>query len=530
MTRPATYVWAALAGAVIPTLILIALSLRATGGIWEYALDDVYIHLAMSESVARGEYGVNAGEPASASSSILYSYLLAPLAGTPLHVWWPLVLGLLGLIAFALLWGRVMAEAAAMASPGVQWMPLVMAVAAPVFLNVPALSVIGMEHILHVAATLAVLVGLLDMARTGRIGWLLVAGLVLNPLLRFEGAAILVLGCGVIALAGRPMAALGIFAAACVPLAAHFAYMSALGLDMLPNSVNAKAAVAGGGDREVDAVDPSRLDQIVLSWRIALASASGRMLISAVMILVFGLLLARRQIRSTYALIGWMAAIAAFAHVTLGSAVWYYRYEVYVWAFCVGTGAVLISMIRLPNVAMDRVLAAAFAVAVAYGGWHYLYTGFVTTPQGSAAIAAQQRQMARFIDGFWKGPVAVNDLGHVAFNNPQYVLDLWGLANADALKARLRGDDPLWADKLADKYGVGVAMIYDHWLGKDIGPDWVEVAEMTLTIPTGTLGGPTVSIYATGPETIEPLTEALKDFAPTLPGTTVLTFKEGTGS
>ncbi len=37
-------------------------------GVFEYPLDDVYIHLAMASGIARGTYGVNPGEAASAAS------------------------------------------------------------------------------------------------------------------------------------------------------------------------------------------------------------------------------------------------------------------------------------------------------------------------------------------------------------------------------------------------------------------------------------------------------------------------------
>ena len=222
------------------------------------------------------------------------------------------------------------------------------------------------------------------------------------------------------------------------------------------------------------------------------------------------------------------AVLLALAHVTLGSAVWYYRYEVYVWAFVAGIATLLVARWRVGSAPAANVIALLLVAGVGYGGLHYLPTGFVITPQGSAAIAAQQRQMGRFVDDFWQAPVAVNDLGHVAYDNPHYVLDLWGLANATALNARLRGTDPLWADKLAEDYEVGAAMIYDHWLGDAVGPDWIEVAELKITVPQGTLGGPVVSIYATGPGSVAALRTALKAFAPTLPGTTVLEFKEGT--
>lgn len=515
-----------MAGAALPALVLIALILRATGGVWEYALDDVYIHLAMSEGLLRGEYGVNAGEPASASSSILYSYLLAPFAGTGLHVWWPLVIGLASLLAAGALWGDIMAEAAVLAPPERRWLAPALALLAPVFLHFPAMSVIGMEHMAHVAATLAVLAGLLRFARDGQLGWLLVGGLVLNPLLRFEGVAVLVLGTAVIAFSGRPRAALAILSAALLPLAAHFWHMASLGLDMLPNSVNAKAAVAGGGERAFGAQSPTRWEQLTLAWGISLLSPSGRMLVTAVLVFGFGLLIVRRQLRGIYAMIGWMAVLAALAHVTLGSAVWFYRYEVYVWSLVVGAGAVCLCLIRTESPALSRALPALFALSVAYGGAHYLPTGFVTVPQGSAAIKAQQRQMGRFVDAFWQAPVAVNDLGHVAYDNPHYVLDLWGLASAEALERRLAGDDPLWADDMARRYGVDLAMIYDHWLEDAIGPGWVEVARLELTIPLGTLGGPVVTLYATREEAVAPVRAALERFAPTLDGTSVLKMVE----
>lgn len=511
--------WLALGGALVPTLLLIALTLQATDGIWEYALDDVYIHLAMSEGVARGEYGVNVGEPASASSSILFSYILAPFAGTSFHVWWPLVVGLLSALWAGWLWGGILRETAPEAPA---WFTSLMAIGIPVFLHFPAMALIGMEHMLHIAVTLAALLGLLRFARTGHIGALLVIGLALNPLLRFEGAAVMMLGLCVLAFSGRFLAALGIFVAAAIPLAAHFAYMASLGLDMLPNSVNAKSTVTGGGTF-ADSDQLSLIGALMESWLFALNTLSGRTLWGAVAAGAVLLIIAHRQLPRVYRLIGWMAVLTMLAHVLFGLTNWFFRYELYAWAFAVGAGAVLMSRTAL---LARPVYLGLYLLGVAYGGQHYVLSGFIGMPSGSAAVAAQQRQMARFVDDFWQAPVAVNDLGHVAFNNPHYVLDLWGLANAKALRARIKGDDPLWADKLADNYGVGAAMIYDHWLGDSIGPDWVKVAELTVTIPQATLGGTAVSLYATGPGAVAPLTDALNAFGPTLPTSTELKFLE----
>lgn len=513
-------------GAVVPTVAVILLTLRATGGVWEYALDDVYIHLAMSDGIARGEYGVNVGEAASASSSILFSYLLAPFSGTGFHVYWPLVLGLLGLLAAAILWGRILAEAAARNGDNPAWLLAAMALAGPLFLHFPAMAVIGMEHMLHIAATLAVLVGLLQLDRSGRVGWLLIAGLVLNPLLRFEGMAVLLLGTGAMALMGRPRAALAVLVAAALPLAAHFWHMASLGLDWLPNSVNAKAAVMGGTNPADANHFSGRLDGMIRAWELSLITPSGRFLLGGALGSGLGLLALRHRVSLRLQIIGWMAVVALLAHFTFGSALPFYRYEVYALAFAIGAAVVILSAASLPA---RTGIQGVFLMLFLYGGLHFVYFGMVVAPQGSAAIYAQQRQMGRFVDDFWKAPVAVNDLGHVAYGNPYYVLDLWGLANADALEARLRGSDPLWADKMATRYNVKVAMIYDHWLKPHIGPDWVEVAELKLTIPQGTLGGSVVSIYATDADAVAPLRSALDRFSATLPASAVLEFKdEGT--
>jgi len=56
------YVLMSLLGAFLPFFGVIWLTIGQTGGYYEYPLDDPYIHLAMSEQIANGGYGVNAGE------------------------------------------------------------------------------------------------------------------------------------------------------------------------------------------------------------------------------------------------------------------------------------------------------------------------------------------------------------------------------------------------------------------------------------------------------------------------------------
>jgi hypothetical protein len=522
MERISLKQWSIL-GAVLPTLVLIAMTLAKTGGVWEYALDDVYIHLAMSEQLWQGGYGVNAGEYASASSSILYSYLLAPFSPFGFHAYWPLILGLAGLVASAILWARVLGFASDGASAAMQWALIALAALGPLFLGWPSMALIGMEHMLHIMVTLMALVGLLQFARDGRIGWLLIAGIVLNPVLRFEGMAIAVVASAVVFFGGRKVAGLGLLVAAIVPLAAHFALMSQLGLDMLPNSVNAKAAITGGGE---GLAEVSSWTKAKFALLITIGSPSGRMLLVTLIVAMFALFLARKHVTGRYRLIGIALVLGVAAHTFLGQAIWFYRYEVYVWTFAVGAGAVLLSKVVFANVRMGQMIPAMFVLAVFYGGAHYPPVAFNYVPAGGAAIYAQQRQMSNFVEGYWKAPVAVNDLGHVAYRNPHYVLDLWGLESAEAQDSRLRGTDPMWADKLAQKYDVKAALIYKSWMEKHIPPNWIEVAQLRLEIPLATLGNNIVNVYAIRLDAVEPLQIALKAFEPTLPEAASLKFLE----
>ncbi len=71
-------------------IALLACILILNNGTFAYTLDDAYIHLSLSEQIARGHYGLNAAEYSSPASSILVPILLAPFSGTPVHAFVPL--------------------------------------------------------------------------------------------------------------------------------------------------------------------------------------------------------------------------------------------------------------------------------------------------------------------------------------------------------------------------------------------------------------------------------------------------------
>ena len=168
------------------------------GWVFEYPLDDVYIHLSMAAEIARGGYGVNAGEYASAASSPLYPVLLTLAPETELQRLLPLFWNIVGLCLSCILWALILARAGFSRA----W-ATGLAIAGPIATGSFAAAFAGMEHSLHAAASLAIVYGMLRLVQSGTISAVLIAGIVLAPLFRFEGAALALIASCLIIVSGR---------------------------------------------------------------------------------------------------------------------------------------------------------------------------------------------------------------------------------------------------------------------------------------------------------------------------------------
>ncbi len=236
-TRPAALLYGALAA----WLLLIILGILVlNNGHFAYTLDDAYIHLAMSEGIHAGRYGINPTEYASASSSILFPYLLAWASPYPFHEYVPLALNVGGIgrnghpVPNVLHGNRNGSVATNAASPRRRF-----AAALPIALNLVGLVFMGMEHSLQVMLDVAIFLGVIRTIKHRHVdSWLPVA-LFLAPLVRYEsllisGSALIVLvSCGFWKLA----TVTGLLIAASV--GAFSLYLTSIGLSPLPNSIAA---------------------------------------------------------------------------------------------------------------------------------------------------------------------------------------------------------------------------------------------------------------------------------------------------
>lgn len=488
----------AVLAALLAFLALLYASYVAAGGVFEYPLDDPYIHMAMAEQMRAGGYGVNAGEYAAASSSPLFSVLLMPFAGEPAQRLLPLYWNIAGLIAAAWLWGRILWQA----GYGGSVLGMGLALIGPVALNMMGLAFTGMEHMLHVAASLAIVSGLLTFLDTGRIGKLLLLGIFLTPLMRFEGLALAILAALVVMVRGRFSSGLVLLVLAIAPIAGFSYFLTTLGLEPLPSSVTAKLGIREG---------ETQLLSLIIA-KVQQTAGGTRQLLLAGFVVVAAILAVLKPVRASgrwpllFAVGG-----AGVAHLIFGRYGWMNRYEIYILvimaagllAVSAGTGRKSLPLLAL--------------IPILFTGAYYVPRVIEYYPGAARAIHLQQAQMSRLAKDYLKEPVAVNDLGWVAWRNPDYVLDLWGLANHEARRLRLQNPGPGWADELTDARGVKVAMIYREWFGDAIGDDWVLLGELTMTGVVRYLGGRVVGVYLTGPAETAPYLAALRDWQAGLP-------------
>ncbi len=490
-------------------LALQAASVVAAGGAFEYPLDDPYIHMAIAEQMRAGGYGVNPGEYAAAASSPLFPILMLPFAGEAAQRYLPLFWNVVGLLAAAWLWGRILWQAGYGTGP----IGLVLAAAGPLALHMVGVAHTGMEHALHVAAGLAIVSGLIGFLDTGRIGWLLVLGILFSPLLRFEGLALAILAAAAVMLRGRMGQGIRLFVLAVAPVAAFGVFLTSLGLDPVPSSVSAKLALPD---------EPSNGVTGFLAGRLASFSGVQQTIMLAFLAVIAILLLVPEIRRSNRALLLLAVGGAGVAHMLFGRFGWMDRYEIYALVFlAAGTFAAALTRDSRRYVLLPL-------VALVLAGLHYPPRVIRLYITSADAVHVQQAQMGRFAKDYLQEPVAVNDLGHVAWANPNYVLDLWGLASHEARRLRLEAPAPGWVDALADAQGVRFAMIYAHWFPAEVlAEDWVLLGRLKTSSTGSFLGGYEVSFFLTGDYDPVPYVAKIAEWQKNLPRNAAWEFADG---
>jgi len=497
---------------------LIACILKLNYGTFLYTMDDPYITLAVSDQIRHGNYGVNPGIHAAASSSILFPALLALGSGTPIHPYLALILSCLALFAILVIVWRFLLHLRLAEDTFGRVAQAVAVLLMAVCLNLIGVIFTGAEHSLHILATAACVYGLaLFLDRDKMPGWL-PAVIVIAPLLRYEGLALSMGALLLLALRGRWRTASGGFALIVLFLGTFSAFLVSMKLSPLPSSILTKSKVAAHG------VGPGKGLLASVFWN-AMNMAFHPAGFVLVVVGVAAAVLCCRELPAwpwrwtsrglmalaLVCLIGGQAAAGQFGG--------FYRYEDYA---LLGTAMMGIYLARdririaLANKRWRLAYCCGTAMVLLTTCWTYLRSEW-QIPIASNNIYEQQFQMHRFLDEFYHGPVAVNDLGLVSYHNPNFVLDLGGLASEEARMLISSNANAGAYRAMVDRNGVHLVIIYEEWFVNKIPASWIKVASMDQSRACIDCSEGEVQFYATDAVTAGILRPELQAFRKVLP-------------
>ncbi len=485
--------------------------LRATDGRLIYALDDAYIHLAISQTLAEtGTLGVNAATPCAASSSPAWTLLLAGVFSvTGVLEWLPLAINLLAVIVIIIL-----ADHALRVHFHLPAVPRCIALVAVVLCTpLGPLAMVGMEHLLHVAAVLALVSYALGQNASPVALGVLAA---LATSLRLESGFVVFVLVALKLARHDWRAAAGLVCGAGLAVLLPGLWQMSQGHSFLANSLMVKGVGKSGLGEWIDL----HVQRLLVNFRDA--PSTGPLIIAAIGALWW----TASRSRCPRVAGDWLLVLlgSALFHMTLAKTGWFLRYEAYLITLALVSAAppvsamVLASFDRLRADTENRASAAALlalALMVPCLALTPRMVLYQNTPRACRSIYLQQWQMARFMGAYYRSdPIAVNDLGAVAYMVDGPILDVWGLASTDVAEAMLQGRwDAEFISKAAKERGVKVAVVYDLAV---IPRDWPVAA--TWTIPhRGTCYDHTIYFHAVEPAELPVLVSRLKAFELLLP-------------
>lgn len=506
--RPRARRWVSVTAYLAGVACLLALSLWLTGGRFAYSLDDPYIHLAFAEGLASGHHGIHPGEVSSPSSSLLWPALLSLFTRLPHFELLPFVVNVAAMAATVWLLAGFLANCLPRLSGGVRFGALVVIALACNFWGMPFN---GMEHSAQLLVTVLVTLGALRVIDGEPVPPTMLLGMAVGPFLRFENTSLLMMGAVVLVLRGHRVAGWSTLLGTLGFLAAALFLHRSHGLGWLPSSVLVKSEIAAASG-----LGPKVLE---LFENILEGLFKGRMIALWLPLL----LLLRRHRRVPLSEPVWLRVVflggLIAAHLVAGRYDWYGRYEVYL---LVAGIVVLVSIFRdrLQQLFDERRFkaVAALALGILVLGDNQLHAT-ATTPWSARDVYGMHGQMHRIAAEHWGDAVGANDIGWVSFQNPHYVLDLWGLASEEARELRRGASDNDWLESLADEKDVDLFMIFESWFasGGPLPPSWEKIAALRIPGEPVQVAAPEVGIFLRAPDRRHEAIEALVAARPGLP-------------
>lgn len=486
-----------------------------SGGQWAYPLDDTYIHLAIAKNSSQsGSWSVSGEGYNHSSSAPLFTGALAvlyPMASDALLL--PIWVNLPGAL-LVLMYIYLFARLFDLETYGTLLALLVSCLALPL----APLVVLGMEHVWHIAWSLAFYY-YFSRYLLGRGSFMILMPLALvGPGIRYESLFLVASVVLMLLLKSRWRHAIPLALVAWVLPCAYGFYAIGEGWSFLPNSLWMKSAAG----------------QLADSWHLmkSLVTVFTRLattpeLVSLIAVLLFGYVFVAARREGVHSLVA-VPVVTLILHMQLASTGSFMRYEAYLVAVLICACVVVLRdwsydrrsvswQESVPVLLMLMLVLSPLFVRAAKSHTH--------TSRAAGNIFSQQVQMASFLKEFYpNSSVAVNDIGAVSFYNTLKLTDLAGLADNEVAKAyagtSIAGSEAF--STLIIKREVTLVMLYESWYYGNIPADWYKVAELRIE-GNYICGDDVVAFYAPTPQLAAVLANKLIQWQPRLKGRNTLT-------
>ena len=532
---PATVLILALSALVLPVAAIEWYVMRHTNGTFMYPLDDTFIHMALARNLAfHGTWGMNPYAFASASSSVLYTLLLAAFFKLfSVHILIPFLINAFAAIVVLVVVRRWL-EKQGVSGPG----QLVILLGLIFLTPLPILVICGMEHTLQCLFCFLFIYGFsgwLERATTTAGSWKLPWSLFVYGMLvtfvRYEGLFLIGIVCLILWWHKKLPLAIRLGFVSVLPLVVFGAYSVVRGSYFLPNSVLLKSEGAplslSGIVHYLNTLLVDKLTVVKTDNLPVGAPRPGISLLATqrlLVILPLSFLVFRKYIRQRVAYGYILGILLACTVIHLGFAAtgWLYRYEAYL-IFC---STVIVGLliwqygrhVWQEQGVVVRWMAAVVVFAAVFPLVLRSAAAFSRTGDACVNIYQQQYQMGQFLRTYYDGGVnAVNDIGAVSFWTRGANIDLWGLGNIQVARSRKSGHwNPGFLDSLCRAQGAGTAVFYEKWFNDSMRNRWTKVA--TWRIGNNVIcGDDSVSFFSIRPADAPGLKGNLQAFEKRLP-------------
>lgn len=509
--------------------IILAVSIDINHGKLGYALDDAYIHMSIAKNmVEHGTWGINDYGFSSTTSSPLFTAILTIvffIFGVNETV--PLVLniiigmGIICLVYFFLKPKNI--------NRGLLFLSLI----SIIFLTpMPAIIFSGMEHSLHLLLTISfVYFASRILSGANNLTGNSIPLLILAPFLtsvRYEGLFLLFVVVLLFLIKKRRRFSLLLAALGLAPLIIYGIVSSLNGSYFLPNSLLLKAMP---GDYSI--LGMFKYYGATLLWQLYYnPHVTSLILVAAVGYAC--LHRKRKMFWEANKIMTMLFITVTIIHLTVAKLGWFFRYDAYI---C-GLGLFVVfaclfqcmienasphkskSVFKFYSAGLAGVLILHIFSGVYENNTSTRIISTFKTPLAIKNIHDQQYQMGLFCQKFYQGQcVAANDIGALSFLAESEILDLYGLANAEVVKAKMnRFYTTEKILELGKIHRAKIAIVYDMWyiMFGGLPQEWNKVAEW-VNLNNVVCSKNNVAFYAVDTAETAKLIQNLDSFSASLP-------------